>query len=147
MTTIEHRNDYPVARFDGVRRKRIMAFLIDFAIVCMFWLIACAVVFVLGVVTLGLAWLLYGAVFPVVAVLYSGVSIGNRGATPGMRAMGLIFRTETGEKPNFLQGAVHVILFYVTTSFSLGLTLIVSLFNSRKRLLHDMLVGATVENA
>jgi uncharacterized RDD family membrane protein YckC len=146
MTTIENRNDYPVARLDGVRRKRVMAFLIDFTILCVLWLIACIVVGILGVVTLGLAWLLYGAVFPVVAVLYSGISIASRNATPGMRAMGLIFRTENGGKPNFLQGAMHVILFYVTTSFSLGLTLLFSFFNSRKRLLHDMLIGATVEN-
>lgn len=137
---------YDIARLDGVRRKRIFAFLIDFTIVCLLWLLACAVVFVLGVVTLGLAWLLYGAVFPIVAVLYSGISIANRGATPGMRAMGLVFRTETGEPPNFVQGAAHVILFYVSVTFLTPLILVISLFNARKRLLHDMLIGATVEN-
>jgi uncharacterized RDD family membrane protein YckC len=64
-----------------------------------------------------------------------------------MRAVGLIFRMETGEQPNFWQGAFHVILFYVTMSFTGGLILLVSLFNARKRLLHDILIGATVENA
>ncbi|BCJ90597.1 membrane protein [Terrihabitans soli] len=138
---------YHPAALDGVRRKRMIAFLIDFTLVCILWLIACVIVGILGVVTLGLAWLLYGAVFPIVAILYSGVSIGSRGATPGMRAMGLIFRLDTGEQPNFWQGAFHVILFYVITSFTGGLALLISLFNSRKRLLHDMLIGATVENA
>src|ERR1700710_273649 len=106
MTAIN--STYDVARLDGVRRKRIIAFLIDFTILIVLWLIACVVIGVLGVLTLGLAWLLYGAVFPVVAVLYSGMSIANRGATPGMRAAGLTFRLETGERPGFLHGAMHV---------------------------------------
>lgn len=138
---------YDIARLDGVRRKRIMAFLVDFTLVCFLWLIACFIIFLLGIVTLGLAWLLYGAVFPIVAVLYSGFSIDNRGATPGMRAAGLTFRLETGQKPGFLHGAVHVILFYVSVTFLTPLVLIISLFNARKRLLHDMLIGATIENA
>ena len=145
MTAIN--STYDVARLDGVRRKRIIAFLIDFTILVVLWLIACVIIGVLGVLTLGLAWLLYGAVFPVVAVLYSGMSIANRGATPGMRAAGLTFRLETGERPGFLQGAVHVILFYVSVTFLTPLILLVSFFNARKRLLHDMVIGATVENA
>jgi uncharacterized RDD family membrane protein YckC len=145
MTTYD--NSFSAARLDSVRRKRIIAFLIDFTLVTLLWLVACAVIFVLGIFTLGLAWLLYGAVFPIVAILYSGTAIANRSATPGMRALGLIFRMDTGEKPNFWQGAFHVILFYVTASFTGGLILLVSLFNSRKRLLHDILIGATVENA
>jgi uncharacterized RDD family membrane protein YckC len=145
MTTYD--TAYPASRLDAVRRKRIIAFLIDFTLVTLLWLVACAVIFVLGIVTLGLAWLLYGAVFPIVAILYSGIAISNRSATPGMRAMGLVFRMETGERPNFWQGAFHVILFYLTMSFTGGLILLVSLFNSRKRLLHDILIGATVENA
>lgn len=145
MTTYD--NSYPVVRVDNVRRKRMIAFLIDFTLVTILWLIACVVIGVLGVVTLGLAWLLFGAVFPVIAVLYSGMAISGRGATPGMRAVGLAFRLETGEKPGFLQGAIHVILFYVSVTFLTPFILLVSLFNSRKRLLHDMLIGATVENA
>jgi uncharacterized RDD family membrane protein YckC len=145
MTTYD--TAYPVARVDNVRRKRLIAFLIDFTLVIILWLVACVVIGILGVVTLGLAWLLYGAVFPVIAVLYSGMAISGRSSTPGMRAVGLVFRLETGEKPGFLQGAIHVILFYVSVTFLTPFILLVSLFNSRKRLLHDMLIGATVENA
>ena len=145
MTTYD--TAYPAARLDAVRRKRIMAFLIDFTLVTLLWLVACAVIFVLGIVTLGLAWLLYGAVFPIVAILYSGMAISNRSATPGMRALGLVFRMDTGEKPNFWQGAFHVILFYLSTTFTGGLALLLTFFNARKRLLHDMLIGGTVENA
>ncbi len=93
-----------------------------------------------------MAFFLYAPVIPVVPILYSGISIANRSATPGMRAMGLLFRTETGEKPGFLQGAFHLILFYLSISFTGGLVLLLTFFNARKRLLHDMLIGATVEN-
>jgi uncharacterized RDD family membrane protein YckC len=145
MTAIE--TIYEPRLLDGVRRKRIVAFLIDFAIVCSLSLVAGIVVFFLGIVTLGLAWLLYGGIFPVVAILYSGMTIGSpRHATLGMRAAGLVFRLDGGQAPGFAYGAAHVILFYVTVTFLTPFILLISLFNSRKRALHDILVGATVEN-
>ena len=147
MTAIEQRPGYELARLDGVRRKRILAFLIDFTMVLLISFVVGVFVFFLGIITLGLGWALYGGIIPVVAVFYSGISISNRGATPGMRAMGLKFQLETGEKPGFLQGAFHVILFYLSTTFTGGLVLLLTFFNARKRLLHDMLIGATVENA
>lgn len=147
MTTIDHRPAYDLARLSGVRRKRMLAFLIDFTLVLLISLALGVVVFFLGLITLGLGWALYGGIFPTVAVLYSGFSIANHSATPGMRSAGLIFTTDTGQRPGFLIGAMHVILFYVTVSFTGGIILLLTFFNSRKRLLHDMLVGATVENA
>ena len=146
MTAVDHRPAYELARLDAVRRKRIMAFLIDFTIVLLLSFLAGIVVFFLGIITLGLGWALYGGIIPLVAIFYSGISIANRSATPGMRAMGLVFRLETGQKPGFLQGAFHVILFYLSISFTGGLILLLTFFNARKRLLHDMLIGATVEN-
>jgi uncharacterized RDD family membrane protein YckC len=147
MTAVEHRPAYDIARLDGVRRKRILAFLIDFTMVLLLSFVVGVFVFFLGIITLGLGWVLYGGIIPFVAIFYSGLTISNRGATPGMRAMGLIFRMDTGEKPGFLQGAFHVILFYLAATFTGGLVLLLTFFNSRKRLLHDMLIGATVENA
>jgi uncharacterized RDD family membrane protein YckC len=136
------------SRFDAVRRRRMLAFLVDFTIVALLSLAVGVLVFFLGVITLGLAWLLYGGIFPVVAILYSGMTVGGEhSATVGMRAAGLITRRESGGRPDFIQGAAHVILFYVSISFLTPLILLVSLFNSRKRMLHDMLVGITVENA
>jgi uncharacterized RDD family membrane protein YckC len=144
MTVID--NVYDEGRYDGVRRKRLFAFLMDFTAVTLLSIAAGVLVFFLGIVTLGLAWGLYGIIFPIVAVLYSGMSIGNRSATPGMRAMGIAFHMENGERPGFLQGAFHVVMFYVLGTFLTPLVLLVSFFNPRKRLFHDMLIGATVEN-
>lgn len=147
MTAIDDRAYYDSRRLDGVRRKRILAFLVDFLIVSLISVAAFVVVLILGVFTLGLAWLLLGSIFPIVAILYCGATMGgDRQATVGMRAAGLVMRQEDASRTNFVQGAVHVILFYLSVSLLTPLVLLVSLFNSRKRMLHDMVIGAVVEN-
>jgi len=134
-------------RYDAVRRKRIFAFLIDVMIVGLLSLFAHLVVGVLGLFTFGLAWLLWGAIFPIVAILYCGLTVaGARQATWGMAAMGLIFRVDNGMPANFAFGAAHVVLFYLSVSFLTPLILLVSLFTPRKRLLHDMVLGVVIEN-
>ncbi|MEH0072108.1 hypothetical protein V6L77_20430 [Pannonibacter sp. Pt2-lr] len=47
------------ALFSGLRSKRIMAFLIDTAIIAFFTVLAAILVFFLGIFTLGLAWFAY----------------------------------------------------------------------------------------
>jgi uncharacterized RDD family membrane protein YckC len=41
---------------------------------------------------------------------------------------------------------VHAVVFWLTTSFLTPLILLVGVFNDRKRLLHDMVVGTVVIN-
>src|SRR5262245_14705840 len=83
----------PVAQrqlFQGVVGKRFVAFLIDAVIITVLTVIAYLIVALLGVVTLGLAWLLFGLVFPVVGLGYNAVTIGgSKSATIGQRIMGL----------------------------------------------------------
>lgn len=136
-----------LARFDGVRRRRIFAYIIDVVIVAVLTLIAAVVVGILGLFTFGLAWMLYGWVGLIVAVLYAGITIGGRRqATVGMASMGLVFRIDGGGPATFLYGASHSILFYLSISFLTPFILLVSLFSPRKRLLHDMVLGVVIEN-
>src|SRR5262245_10584339 len=87
----------PVAQaqlFDGIVGKRFFAFLIDAVIISLLWLLAVFVVAILGIVTLGLAWLLFGAIFPIVGLGYNALTLGGRNsATIGQRMMGLEWRT------------------------------------------------------
>src|SRR5687768_11045220 len=77
-------------RYDGVRTRRIFAFLVDVAAIVLLMLVAFTVVTILGVLTLGLGWLLLPAVWPVVAILYEVLTKGGpASATPGMRLMGV----------------------------------------------------------
>ena len=136
-----------VALFEGVRSRRAMAFLFDATMITILTFLASVVVFFLGVVTLGLGWALYGIVFPAVALLYNGLTIGGEAAaTPGMRLAGLEMRMlDDGAKPGFLLAVLHALVFWFLTFVLLNLlVLVVSLFNERKRLLHDILVGTVV---
>jgi uncharacterized RDD family membrane protein YckC len=60
--------------------------------------------------------------------------------------MDIEMRTWYGAPAYFVLGAVHAIAFWVTVSFLTPFILLVGLFNNRRRLLHDMLVGTVVIN-
>ena len=67
-------------------------------------------------------------------------------ATIGMRVMDLEMRTWYGAPMYALLGAAHGLAYWVTVGFLTLLVLLVGLFNERRRLLHDMLVGTVVIN-
>lgn len=136
--------------FDGVPARRVVAFLIDLIILSVPMVFLAMFIFAIGVVTLGLGFILYG-LMPVVSVLwalfYYGITLGGpRSATIGMRVMDLEMRTWYGAPAYFVLGAVHAVVFWVTVSVLSPLILLVCFFNDRRRLLHDMLVGTIVIN-
>ena len=133
--------------FSGVRTKRFLAFLIDAAIILMLTLVVGILVGILGVLTLGLGWLLYGAIFPVVALVYTAMTAGGpNSATVGMRMAGLQMRTWYGAPMYRLLAAMHALVFYFTVSLLTPFIVVISLFNGRKRCLHDMLMGTIIIN-
>ncbi|MFN3132202.1 RDD family protein [Roseibium sp.] len=134
--------------FEGVRSRRIFAFIIDAFVITLLTLGAGILVFILGVFTLGLGFLLY-AILPVsVALIYVAFTLGGPNAsTIGMRAMGLEMRLWYGAKPYPLLAAVHLLLFWFSISLLTPFVLLVSLFSDRKRLLHDLILGTVVINS
>jgi uncharacterized RDD family membrane protein YckC len=140
--------------FEGVLARRLIAFAIDLVIIAL-------PVFVIGVfmaaatiATLGLAVVLFAFLTPLYwpliviwAICYYGFTFGSpASATIGMRVMDLEMRTWYGSPAYFVLGAVHAIVFWLTISFLTPLILLVGVFNERRRLLHDMLVGTVVIN-
>src|SRR5690606_14938639 len=76
--------------YSGVLSRRVFAFVIDYAIVLLLCIPAAVIVFFLGIITLGLGFFLYPALFVIVALLYFGLTLGGPSqATPGMRSMGI----------------------------------------------------------
>jgi len=136
--------------FEGVLARRCIAFLIDLIIIGIPVLLAALFIFIVGLVTFGLGWLLYFLMWPATviwAIAYYGMTFGTpASATLGMRAMDLEMRTWYGAPAYFVLGAVHAIVYWLTVSFLTPLILLVGLFNERRRLLHDMLVGTVVIN-
>jgi uncharacterized RDD family membrane protein YckC len=139
----------PVAQrrlFDGVLGKRFIAFLIDAVIISLLWVVAGLAVFVLGVLTLGLAWLLFGAIFAVVGLGYNAVTIGGRNsATIGQRLMGVEVRMWFGGRVAPIVAAFHALLFWLSLTIFFPI-LLWPLFDSRKRCLHDIFAGVVVVN-
>jgi uncharacterized RDD family membrane protein YckC len=137
--------------FRGVLTKRFFAFLIDLVILSIPIILAVIFVTLFGIVTLGLGWFLFWLISPfsvVWALLYYGMSLGGpNGATVGMRMMDIEMRTWTGERPYFILGAVHAVLYWVSVSFLTPLVLLVGLFNGRRRLLHDVVLGTVFINS
>ena len=143
----------PVANpelFDGVLTRRVVAFAIDFIVIAIPPILVSLVIFVFGLLTLGLGWALFFFVTPgwvIWALFYYGLTLGSpASATLGMRAMGIEMRTWYGGPLYFVLGAVHAVVFWVSVSVLTPFILIVGLFNGRKRLFHDMLVGTVLIN-
>jgi uncharacterized RDD family membrane protein YckC len=129
-------------RYEGVRTRRIFAFLIDAAVVLVLMVIAYVAIGILGVLTLGLGWLLLPAVWPVVAILYALLTLGGpSSATPGMRFMGIEMRTLAGERFDYGLALLHPLLFWFSVALLTPLILVVGLFTRRKQLLHDLALG------
>ena len=134
--------------YEGVPPKRIIAFIIDAIIVFLLMIPAVLVVLVLGLITLGLGWLLLPPLFAIVALGYVALTLGSpRSATLGMRAMGIEMRTGTGTTIYPVLAAVHALLFWVSVSLLTPLILLVALFSTRQRLLHDILLGTVMLNS
>ena len=132
--------------FQGVIGKRFIAFLIDAAIIFFLTVLAYVAVAVLGIVTLGLAWLLFGLVFPAVGLGYNALTIGGpNSATVGQRMMGLQVWMWYGGKVTPLIAAFHALLFWVSLVVFFPI-LLWAFFDQRKRCLHDILAGMVVIN-
>jgi uncharacterized RDD family membrane protein YckC len=136
--------------FEGVVSRRIVAFLIDFTILSIPVVFASMFIFAAGIVTFGLGFLLYGLLWPAMviwALCYYGFTLASpASATIGMRVMDIELRTWYGAPAYFVLGAVHAVVFWVTVSMITPFVLLISLFNDRRRCLHDMLVGTVVIN-
>jgi uncharacterized RDD family membrane protein YckC len=136
--------------FEGVLARRVVAFFIDLAIIVVPILVAWLFIFLFGLLTFGLGWILFWLLSPAAviwALVYYGTTFGSPpSATIGMRLMDLEMRTWYGAPAYFVLGAVHAIVYWITVSALTPLILVVGFFNERRRLLHDILVGTVVIN-
>ena len=76
--------------YDGVLTKRMLAFVIDYVLIFLLLIPVAIVVALLGVLTLGLGWMLFGVLGPLTALAYVAMTLGGRRqATKGMQWMGI----------------------------------------------------------
>lgn len=136
--------------FRGVLTRRVFAFLIDVVVLSVPIILGYVFIALFGLITLGLGWVLFWLAWPasvIWAIVYYGASLGGpHSATLGMRVMDLELRTWYGAPGYFVLGAMHGVLFWISISFLSPLVLLVGLFNSRRRLLHDFVLGTVIVN-
>jgi uncharacterized RDD family membrane protein YckC len=137
--------------FRGVATRRVFAFLIDLVVLSIPVVFGYVFIAVFGLITLGLGWALFWLAWPATviwAVVYYGASLGGpHSATIGMRVMDLELRTWYGAPGYFVLGAMHAVLFWISVSFLSPFIVLVGLFNGRRRLLHDFILGTVVINS
>ena len=130
---------------DGVRSRRILAFVLDYLLIGLLVIVAAVVVAFLGVLTLGLGWMLYGVLGPLVALAYVALTLGGRRqATIGMQLMSIRLIRLDGRPVDGLLAIVHTVLFWAGNAVLTPLILLAPLFTDRKRTLHDLLLGTVV---
>lgn len=136
--------------FEGVLARRIVAFFIDALIILVPMAVIALFMLIFTVITLGFGIFIFAALAPLTviwAILYVGITLSSPfSATYGMRAMGIQMRTWYGAPMYFLLGVVHALCFWLLNSLLTPLILLVALFNSRRRTLHDFITGAIVIN-
>jgi uncharacterized RDD family membrane protein YckC len=135
-------------RTEGVLGRRFFAYVIDIIVIFGIVALLAIAVGILGIVTFGLAWLLYGVIFtPAIAIIYNALTIGGAAqSTIGMRMMGLRVFREDGGAPDKITAAVHALLFYIAaTTFVLWLVDVgIGIVRDDRRIGHDLLTGLIV---
>ncbi|TDQ66132.1 putative RDD family membrane protein YckC [Maritalea mobilis] len=128
--------------FDGVLLRRILAFVIDLIVVTILIVIASVLLGILGVLTLGIAWLGYFILVPGVWIGYYALTLGTPvRATLGMQMMDIVL-TPTRATP--LEGwlaILHPIVGWVSITLFTPFILLAGLFTARRQLVHDLVVG------
>ena len=134
--------------FRGVPTRRVFAFIIDLLVLCIPVILAVLFIALFGLITLGLGWALFWLVWPATviwALVYYAATLGGpHSATIGMRLMDLELRTWYGAPAYYLLGAMHAVLFWISLSVLSPFVILVGLFNPRRRLLHDFLLGTVI---
>jgi uncharacterized RDD family membrane protein YckC len=131
--------------YDGVLTRRVFAFVVDYIIIAVLCFPVAIVVLLLGLLTLGLGWALFGVMGPAVALIYIWCTLGSSSqSTVGMRAMGIRLERLDGGRVDGTLAVLHSILFWVSVVPLTPLTLLVTLFTDRKRTLHDLVLGTVV---
>lgn len=140
--------------YQGVTLRRVLAYLVDVLIVAVLAVIMWIATGMLTVLSFGLLLPLQALAVALVPLAYHVLLIAGPGsATFGMRLFGLQVLSIApdfdagGGRPSLFQAIIQVVAFYGSVAATGMLILVVSLFNARRRTLHDWLAGTVVVNA
>lgn len=128
--------------FEGLLTRRVLAYLIDVAIMTAMVAAVSIVGVIAGFLTFGLAWLALIFVVPLVIVGYYAATLGShRRATIGMQMMDLVLTPTRGAPLDGWMAFLHALLFWISFWISWPVSLAFALFTPRRQMIHDLVVG------
>lgn len=129
------------AFYDGVARKRLLAWVVDVIITAVLVLVAIPFTAFTGLFFLPMLWLL-------VNFVYRTATIAKNGATLGMRFFGIELRSRDGSLPDGPLAAMHTGAYLVMTMFFPAqlISIVMMLTSARVQGLHDVFLGTAVIN-
>ncbi|MFA5582268.1 MAG: RDD family protein [Paracoccaceae bacterium] len=127
--------------YANVPTKRLLAFVADTLIVGAICLLLIPFTAFIALFFLPLLWL-------VVNLAYRIVTLANSSATPGMRLVGIEFRTTTGARFDLGRAAAHSVLFAIWFAmfFPQVISIILMLTSARGQGLSDHILGTAAIN-
>jgi len=125
--------------YRGVMMRRVLAYVVDIIAIVLISLLAGGVFIVAGIATLGLLAPVLWPIYVLIPFIYNMALIGGgKSATFGMRLFEIEVRNILdGTRPYYIQAGLMTALFYLSVAFTSWLILLLALFNSRHRTLHD----------
>ncbi len=134
----------PPGLTEGVLLRRFWAWCLDLVFVAVLATALFVILFVVGILTLGLGFGLM-ALLPVVPLGYHILFVASaRAATPGQSMLGLVVvRDRDLGRPELGQAILFTLGLWLTFSVAF-LLLGIALFTDRNRALHDIVSGLTV---
>jgi uncharacterized RDD family membrane protein YckC len=128
----------------SVRRRRLIAWLLDATLIAALVGLAWQVTLIFGIITLGLGMPLM-SLLPVIPLLYTWLLAASpMGATPGMAICGLILvRDEDLTRPGLGACFVWALGYYISIAAGV-IWFAACLLTRRKRTIHDLVAGLTV---
>lgn len=131
--------------YQGTALRRALGYLADAVVIAVLLGAAWMALSILSVLSLGLLFPVQILILALLPLAYHTLLIGGpRSATLGMRLAEVEVRRLDGGRPGLLQALVHTALFYLSVGLLTWLVLLVCLFNTQRRCLHDYLAGTVV---
>ena len=127
--------------FEGVLKRRILAYFIDAVIIGVIASVVTLIIFIAGIATFGITWLTLPIIMPFSILLYYATTLGShRRATLGMQMFDIVLTPTKGAPMDGWKALVHPVVFWITI-WAFAPLLFIGLFTRRRQLAHDFLTS------
>jgi uncharacterized RDD family membrane protein YckC len=128
--------------FDGVLKRRVLAYLLDAAILVAVAATIGLISVILGFFTFGIPWVLLPILIPLVILGYYAITLGSpMRATVGMSVMDIVLVPARGYPLDGWKILIHPIVFWITVWVAWPISLVVALFMPRRQMVQDLVTG------